>query len=152
MPDATLYVTDLARDALFDRVWQRSRRDRGFQGRFVRGDRCRTRAALFDEVSAALQFPFYFGCNWDAFDECLSDLDWIEADDLLVVIVDGGELLRAEPSDLPLLLGAIRSAAGEPRPGRTVRFAAQFGGVPDEAMRRAIDRAGLGPRDLSGVL
>ena len=62
----------------------------------------RTVSALFDETAAALQFPDYFGENWDAFDECLSDMDWLPVsvgivlviDDPLVVLADahGGEL------------------------------------------------------------
>ncbi|EBH9555975.1 barstar family protein [Salmonella enterica subsp. enterica serovar Agona] len=32
---------------------------------------------LFSAVSEAMQFPEYFGGNWDALDECLGDLDWL---------------------------------------------------------------------------
>lgn len=32
---------------------------------------------LFSAVSEAMQFPEYFGRNWDALDECLGDLDWL---------------------------------------------------------------------------
>jgi hypothetical protein len=37
--------------------------------RFLRGRKMTTTASLLDEFSAALQFPYYFGGNWDAFDE-----------------------------------------------------------------------------------
>ena len=43
---------------------------------YLRGARCRTEADFFCEVSAALRFPYYFGDNWNAFDECMTDLDW----------------------------------------------------------------------------
>ena len=35
----------------------------------------RSVAAVFDEFAAAFQFPYYFGRNKDAFDECMRDLD-----------------------------------------------------------------------------
>jgi hypothetical protein len=43
--------------------------------RSVRGRKMTTTAQLYDEFAAALQFPPYFGENWAAFDECLSDMD-----------------------------------------------------------------------------
>ncbi|MGN6501584.1 MAG: barstar family protein [Pseudolysinimonas sp.] len=45
----------------------------GLESRTVRGKKMATTQSLFDEFSAALQFPLYFGENWDAFQECLSD-------------------------------------------------------------------------------
>lgn len=69
--------------------------------RLVRGSRCRTMQDLFNEVSAALQFPLYFGHNWDAFDECLRDLgEWmIDAETLTIVVVESSELLSLETQE-----------------------------------------------------
>lgn len=47
--------------------------------RIMRGTRCQNVDRLFQEWAAALQFPYYFGHNWDAFDECLADLNWLPA-------------------------------------------------------------------------
>lgn len=45
--------------------------------RIIRGKHCTTAPALMQEWSAALQFPYYFGHNWDAMNECLADLEWL---------------------------------------------------------------------------
>jgi RNAse (barnase) inhibitor barstar len=37
----------------------------------------RDKAALFDELDRRLQFPDYFGGNWDALWECICDLSWL---------------------------------------------------------------------------
>src|SRR6266478_2963181 len=65
--------------------------------RVIRGRKARTRQGLFDEFAAALQFPCYFGENWDAFDECLSDLEWLPADGYLLLVTQSAHLLEAEP-------------------------------------------------------
>ena len=37
--------------------------------RMARGARCETPQAVFKERGVALQFPYYLGENWNAFDE-----------------------------------------------------------------------------------
>jgi len=36
-----------------------------------------TKEALFAELAQRLQFPDYFGANWDALWECIRDLSWL---------------------------------------------------------------------------
>lgn len=48
----------------------------------------RTDQELFSVVAAAMQFPDYFGNNWDALDECLGDMDWLPSDGYLLVLRD----------------------------------------------------------------
>ena len=45
--------------------------------RTIRGHKCATAADLHNEVAAVLQFPDYYGENWDAMDECITDLEWL---------------------------------------------------------------------------
>lgn len=30
---------------------------------------------MHERIAAALDFPDYYGCNWDAFDECINELE-----------------------------------------------------------------------------
>lgn len=43
---------------------------------------------FFCEISSAMRFPWYFGWNWAAFDECITDLEWLDFSSLLIVIDD----------------------------------------------------------------
>lgn len=67
--------------------------------RRIRGTRSRTVKTWFDELSAALQFPWYFGSNWAALDDMLTDLSWLRADSHLLVVEDAEELLADEIPD-----------------------------------------------------
>ena len=77
----------------------------------VRGNRCRDRHALFSELSEAMEFPSYFGENWDALDECLTDLEWLDSDGYVVLISEADQLLIDEPTALSVFLDVLRSAA-----------------------------------------
>ena len=50
---------------------------KGRYSAYIRGARCRSVNDFFKEYSAAFQFPAYFGENWNAWDECACDLDWL---------------------------------------------------------------------------
>lgn len=66
--------------------------------RVLRGQRMESKEQLFDEFAAAFQFPLYFGRNWDAFDECICDLQWLPAKAYVLVISDAALLLKMEPA------------------------------------------------------
>lgn len=70
-----------------------------YQVKILQGNRMRTEAGLFQEFAAALQFPYYFGSNWDALDECLSDLEWLPADGYLLFLSEAQRVL--DTSGLP---------------------------------------------------
>ncbi|TQF65979.1 barstar family protein [Rhodococcus spelaei] len=84
----------------------------GWTVRLVRGPKMATVAAVFDEFAAALQFPYYFGANKDAFDECLRDCpDWLgDSRGLVVVVRDADALLASAPAELAWFADALDDA------------------------------------------
>lgn len=83
-------------------------RDRGLVARWLRGSKMRTTQGLFDEWAAALQFPPYFGENWDAFDECLNDLEWLHGECAALILLDAEELLQdADPAEARILFDIL---------------------------------------------
>lgn len=87
--------------------------------RFIRGKKLRTEQGLFDELSAALQFPYYFGENWDALTECINDLEWLPAKAYLLVITDALLVLTEEPaSELATFARVLKRTCTEWRTGR----------------------------------
>ncbi len=72
-------------------------------GRFVvaRLDGARMADAdhVFFEFSDALLSPGYFGWNWAALSDCLSDLQWLPADGYLLVVDNAPRLLPSHAAD-----------------------------------------------------
>lgn len=86
----------------------------GLMVRVVRGRKMRTSEALFDEFAAALQFPIYFGENWNAFNECISEPEdgtWDPGAGYVVVITEPHEVMADEECDFRLLADSLNWAA-----------------------------------------
>jgi hypothetical protein len=90
--------------------------------RMLRGKNMADSRGLFNEFAAALQFPCYFGNNWNAFDECVADLEWMPGNGYLLLIVDGGHVLRDEPQDRATFFRIMRSVGKEWAEQRGLRF------------------------------
>lgn len=75
----------------------------------VNGRACRTRAAFFAEVARVLDFPSYFGHNWDAFFDCLRDIGALD-----VIVAHAEELLADEPPiQMATLLAILARVASD---------------------------------------
>ena len=44
------------------------------------------KADFIDHVAKGLKFPDWFGANWDAFADCLTDLEWLPAKGYVVIL------------------------------------------------------------------
>jgi RNAse (barnase) inhibitor barstar len=98
--------------------------------RIVRGQKATTRSDFFNELSAALQFSWYFGENWDAVDECLADLEWLAGEAYFIGIANSIHVLEEGPHEqLQHLLSVITrtgSAWSKPETGGWARPARPF--------------------------
>jgi Barstar (barnase inhibitor) len=78
------------------------------------------KAQLLKNLADALGFPDWFGHNWDALEDCLTDLSWREAPGTVLLIES------AKPGDdLGVLTDILRSSA-ESWAGRGKPFFAVF--------------------------
>jgi RNAse (barnase) inhibitor barstar len=69
---------------------------------------------LLDSIAAVLFFPAYFGRNWNALYDCLSDFHWTEAKCVFLVHED---LPKLSPQDLRVYLEILKDAAANWKPG-----------------------------------
>jgi hypothetical protein len=64
---------------------------------------CRSKLELLREIASRLSFPEYFGHNWDALEECLQDMDWLDARSVILLIC-GADALLSLHEDLGVLV------------------------------------------------
>jgi len=81
-----------------------------FALRVIQGAKCQTTAGLLTECARALDFPDYFGHNWDALEECLTDLEWLPAKGYILLITDAAHLLPDDDEEYETFLEILRDA------------------------------------------
>jgi len=62
-------------------------------------------------VAEALKFPSYFGMNWDAFEECINDLEWNPARGYVIVLGSVEEFAQKAPGDFKMAGNIFKDAA-----------------------------------------
>ena len=63
---------------------------------------------LLRRIAKALEFPQWFGGNWDALEDCLSDLSWRRADGWVVLL---REFDSVQGDDLGVLVDVLAGVA-----------------------------------------
>jgi len=97
--------------------------------RIIQGAKCQTIAGLLTECARALDFPDYFGHNWDALEECLIDLEWLPAKGYILFITDAGYVLPDDEEEYETFLEILRDAGeawGSGQAGMGARRATPF--------------------------
>jgi RNAse (barnase) inhibitor barstar len=90
--------------------------------RFIRIDAepVRTKSQFLGLIGRSLSFPSWYGRNWDALEDCLTDLSWIEEAGLAIQIEGFSTYAKADPDGFIILLDIFKTSAeywrGEGKP------------------------------------
>jgi RNAse (barnase) inhibitor barstar len=101
----------------------------GYVLKVIKGRHCKTPASLLAECAQALEFPDYFGQNWDALEECLADLEWLPAKGYILLITDAEGVLPDDEEEYETFLEILRDvgeAWGNGQAGMGARRAMPF--------------------------
>ncbi len=66
---------------------------------------------FLDAAGKALQFPEYFGSNWDAFEECITDMSWHRADGFVLLFEGWGAFAGSAPAETDIARSILQDAS-----------------------------------------
>lgn len=122
-----------------------------FALKVIQGVKCQTTAGLLTEHARALDFPDYFGHNWDALEECLTDLEWLPAKGYILLITDAGCVLPDDEEEYETFLEILRDAGeawGTGQAGMGTRRATPFHALFAVSEREKSNRAHWGMNEI----
>lgn len=70
--------------------------------------RARKEDDLHRILGKGLHFPDWYGHNWDALADCLTDMSWNEADGYLLILQSAGTLATNDPQALTTLISVLQ--------------------------------------------
>lgn len=67
------------------------------------------KADFLKAIADAMLFPRYFGQNWDALEDCLTDLDWLNGDRFILLYEQPETFAQNDSSEWLVALDILRS-------------------------------------------
>lgn len=87
---------------------QREAEKQGWRFFYLDGAKIRDKKTFLDHVARAMDFPDYFGKNWDALNDCLTDLK--SASGYIVLFESPDKFIAGSPSDWDVALDVFKTA------------------------------------------
>jgi RNAse (barnase) inhibitor barstar len=82
----------------------------GIQVFYLDGKDIYNKETFLGKVAMAMNFPSYFGANWDAFEECITDLTWYPAEKYVLIYERPDIFAQADPTGWQTALDILRAA------------------------------------------
>jgi RNAse (barnase) inhibitor barstar len=77
----------------------------------LEGQDIRGKDQFLKEIALALSFPEYFGNNWDALADCLTDMSWHETSGFVILYDHFDSLAEQSPGDFEMALDIFKESA-----------------------------------------
>ena len=84
--------------------------ERGLAFFHLEGQEIHDKDQFLKQVALALSFPEYFGNNWDAFSDCLTDMSWHETDGFVILYDHFDSLAKHSPRDFEMALDIFKES------------------------------------------
>src|SRR6478672_10553049 len=108
----------------------------GFAFFHIEGKTISRKEQLLNHVATALHFPNDFGHNWDALEECLTDMEWEDASGYVIYYEHIEALQEAHPDQFDTLVEILRDAVASWKEDDTAMVVLLAGGKPPKGVKR----------------
>jgi RNAse (barnase) inhibitor barstar len=102
----------------------------------IDGKNIERKEQLMNAVATALHFPGDFGRNWDAMEECLTDMEWVDAEGYLIYYDHIDPLIAAHPDQFETLLEILRDAVASWKEDGTAMVVLLSGAKPPKGVSK----------------
>jgi RNAse (barnase) inhibitor barstar len=82
----------------------------GIQVFYLDGKEISSKETFLTKAAEVMKFPAYFGANWDAFDECITDLTWCPAEQYVLLYDRPDIFAQADPAQWEIAVDILGSA------------------------------------------
>ncbi len=79
---------------------------------YLDGAKVRDKKSFLEKAARAMEFPNYFGHNWDAFEECVNDLSWAPASGYILLFQAPERLAKNARADWETAVEILSAAIG----------------------------------------
>jgi hypothetical protein len=83
---------------------------KGIQIFYLDGKEICDKQSFLCQIAQVMRFPDYFGRNWDALDECITDLDWCVAERYVLIYDQSDVFAKAAPTEWAIAYDILQSA------------------------------------------
>ncbi len=86
-------------------------RERGLAFFHIEGQDVRDKDQFLQQTALVLRFPEYFGNNWDAFADCLTDMSWHETGGFVILYDHFDSLAEGSPREFEIALDIFKESS-----------------------------------------
>jgi RNAse (barnase) inhibitor barstar len=85
--------------------------EQGWRGFYVDGAAVTDKSSFLDAFAVQLGFPSYFGHNWDAFEECITEMTWAPGEGYVILWDEVANFADAAPEQWETVQAILAQAA-----------------------------------------
>jgi RNAse (barnase) inhibitor barstar len=108
----------------------------GFAFFHIEGKAISRKEQLLNHAATAMHFPDYDGGNWDAFEESVTDLSWVEAEGCVLYYDHFDPLQASHPEQLETFIEIMKDAVRELKADGRVMITLLSGSKPPKGVAK----------------